>query len=424
MAFGLEAFSREGAKLAELWDGPDTSFEIACMSRRPEDPRALVIANERGTTSLLIWNPISNSREYLSIAALGTSVQSADWSEDASKILVNSANRGKQELFVFDLATRSIQQVAPVGMHWQPFFGPDGNVVSTYSNATEPWRPVLISADDGSLVRVLVGNRIEVPGRHEQSIEITSADGVLIQGWMLVPEGLGPHPTIINLHGGPAEVDLGGFSAGLQAFVDHGFLVLSLNYRGSTTFGRDFQTTIYGRLGELELLDIGSARQHLVDLGLADPRLVFLVGSSYGGYLSILGMGKDPDLFAGAIAEAVITDWQQLYETGDPAGRGQLVQFMGCVPSEDPDRYRRASPISYISSIQNPILIFQGINDTRTPVSQATDFADMAARLGKPVETVLYDSGHGSSDVEIWIEQTAKKLGFLGSIVNSRRGSF
>ena len=103
-----------------------------------------------------------------------------------------------------------------------------------------------------------------------------------LQAWVGVPSGDPPYPVILETHGGPTAATFPSFAPGLQAFLDEGYAVLSLNYRGSTTFGREFEQAIWGRLGELEILDMEATRTWLIEEGIAIPDQILLTGWSYG----------------------------------------------------------------------------------------------------------------------------------------------
>ena len=100
-----------------------------------------------------------------------------------------------------------------------------------------------------------------------------------------------------------------GWSPASQAWLDQGFAFFSPNYRGSTTFGYDFQHAIDGVLGELEVQDIAAGVKWLIDNGIADSNAIFKTGGSYGGYLTLLSLGKRPELWAGGMAMVAIADW-------------------------------------------------------------------------------------------------------------------
>ena len=104
-----------------------------------------------------------------------------------------------------------------------------------------------------------------------------------LQAWLGVPDGDPPYPLILETHGGPTAATFPNFNPQVQAFLDEGYAFLSLNYRGSTTFGRDFEHAIWGRLGELEIQDMAAARAWLIEHGIAIADQILLTGWSYGG---------------------------------------------------------------------------------------------------------------------------------------------
>ena len=127
-------------------------------------------------------------------------------------------------------------------------------------------------------------------GRPWRSVQFNSSDGHPVQGWLGTPEGEGPFPTVLYMIGGPMSVQPNIFSAESQAWLDHGFAFLTINYRGCATFGRDHQFKIIGDLGHWEVEDMVAARQWLIDNDIAIADEILLSGWSYGGYLTLMGL--------------------------------------------------------------------------------------------------------------------------------------
>lgn len=125
-----------------------------------------------------------------------------------------------------------------------------------------------------------------------------------------------------------------------------------------------------------------AARQYLIDNQIAAPDQIFVAGNSYGGYLSLYAIGRHPDLFAGAIAEAVIGDWTGFYNESDPIGKSFISQYLGGSPDDRPAQYSKSSPITF-AKVNCPVLIFQGSNDTRTPKGQAESYIKALEDNGK-----------------------------------------
>ena len=218
-----------------------------------------------------------------------------------------------------------------------------------------------------------------------------SADGSPIQAWLATPPGDGPFPTIVHTHGGPTAVQANSWAPASQVWLDHGFAYFSLNYRGSITFGYEFQHAIDGNLGDLEVQDITAGVRWLIDEGIAQADAILKTGGSYGGYLTLQSLGKAPELWAGGMAVVAIADWTLMYE--DQAGtlRGYQRSLFGGTPDEKPGAHQKASPITYAEKIKAPLLVLQGENDTRCPARQMRVLRD----LGKSIDN-WFDAGHGS----------------------------
>jgi dipeptidyl aminopeptidase/acylaminoacyl peptidase len=251
----------------------------------------------------------------------------------------------------------------------------------------------------------------EVPPSHPwRSVTFTSSDGQTIQGWLALPNGDGPFPTVLEMHGGPHEVEIERFSPLSQAWLDHGFAYLTINYRGSTTFGRAFQEQIWGHPGHWELEDLVAARAWLSDQGIARAEQILLLGWSYGGYLTLLALGKQPDLWAGGMAGIAIADWTLQYEDAAETLKAFAVALFGATPREKPAQYAASSPITYAERVTAPVLMIQGRHDTRCPPRQAEVYAAKIQALGKSIEVHWFDAGHLGVPVEQAIKQTEHML--------------
>jgi dipeptidyl aminopeptidase/acylaminoacyl peptidase len=260
---------------------------------------------------------------------------------------------------------------------------------------------VALDAETGA-ARTLLAAGDAPPGRPLSSVTFESSDGATIQGWLGLPDGPGPFPMILDVHGGPATFASRYYMPESQLWLDHGFGYLTINYRGSTTFGREFQQKIYGRPGHYELEDMVAARAFLVREGLARPDLVFVTGWSYGGYLTLLALGKRPELWAGGIAGTAIADWAALCEDAAETLKAYDAALFGGTPQEAPSRYAESSPITYAEHVCAPVLVLQGRNDTRTPARQIELYEAKMKSLGKRIDVHWFEAGHDGpfADVE------------------------
>ncbi|HDQ70858.1 MAG TPA: S9 family peptidase [Chloroflexi bacterium] len=416
--FSLLAFDMaSGEQIAELWDGEGTSLAPVCFSPVPGDMRLLATSNQTGVERPLLWNPRTGERVDFPLETLQGPVEPLDWSQDGRRILFRNFKQAVEHFYLYDLETHVVTKLnSPRGSsgHFAAYFGPGGDIFMPLETSTQPAHVVVLDGQTGVQKDVALAAGEVPPGHPWRSVTFTSSDGEEIQGWLAVPEGEGPFPTILETHGGPSSVELETFSPSSQAWVDHGFAYLTINYRGSTTFGREFQEKINGQLGYWEVEDMVAARQWLIDEGLAAPDQVFLTGWSYGGYLTLQALGTKPDLWAGGMSGIAIADWAVMYEYQAETLRGYQVALFGGTPDEKPEAHASSSPITYVEDVQAPVLIIQGRSDTRTPPRPIELYEERMRALGKPIQVHWFDTGHvGSfSDAEEGIRHQEIMLRF------------
>lgn len=404
LQFGLLAFdATTGEKISELWDGGASSLDIMLPSPLTGDPRLLATTTLTGIETLLIWNPHTGERTDLAFNHVTGAVRAFDWSPDGRRILFRTFNAAVQQLYIHDLATGETTALrAPAGVHMSPCFSPDGTeIYSRWESATQRSCLIALSARTGELLRKVISAGEIPPGHELGSVTFPSSDRQVVQGWLGIPDGDGPFPTVIDIHGGPETVRGNYFSPDTQAWLDHGFAYMAVNYRGSSTFGREFEQKIWGQPGHWEVEDLVAARTWLVGQGIAKADAVFLTGWSYGGYLTLLGLGKRPELWAGGMAGIAATDWAMSYEDAADNIRGWLVSLFGGTPEEKAEQYRLSSPLTYVENVQAPVLIIQGRHDTIAPPRPVEVYESKMKALGKKIEVIWYDTGHAGSFVSM-----------------------
>jgi len=394
-----------GAPIAELWDGPGISLEpVGGFAPQRGDLRLAGITNRSGVKRPFVWNPRSGERVDLDGSDLEGEIFPVDWSGDARRLLLCQFTQAVQHLYLYDLTTRTLTQLnhpsGTLDCLAGPYFGPEGEIFAQWQDAVHPSQLIALDARTGEKTRIVLTAGDVPPGHAWTSMTFPSSDGQRIQGWLGLPEGTGPFPTLLHAHGGPEGVMTEMYKPDSQMWLDHGFAFLTINYRGSTTFGREFQEKIWGDLGHWEVEDLVAARHWLVQEGIAPPDAIFLTGWSYGGYLTLMGLGKWPDLWAGGMAGTAVSDWAMMYEDSADAIKGYQVALFGGTPQEKPEHYRLSSPITYAEHVKAPVLVIQGRNDTRTPARPIEVYAQTLKALGKAIEVHWYDAGHMGAGVE------------------------
>ena len=415
-----------GRPLADLWDGPESSVEVARFAPAAGDPRLVATSTRSGATRPLLWNPDTGARDDLPLAGLPGDVQPVDWSADGRRLLLVQTYGAAQHLWLYDLATGQVTGPAPAGgavgfvgvAGWQAaYFAPSGEIWAHWQNSVQPPQLRAFDGATGAPGGTVLAAGALPPGHPWRSVTFPSSDGTPVQGWCAVPDGPGPFPTILHTHGGPtfAMGDL--FHPGSQAWLDHGFAFLTVNYRGSTTFGRVFQEQIRGDIGHWELEDMVAARAWAVAAGIARPDAVLLTGASYGGYLTLLALGKRAELWAGGMALVALADPVLAYEDELDQLKVEDAIFFGGTPTEVPERWTAASPLTYADRVQSPILVIQGRNDPTCPPRQLLAYEARLRSLGKAIDVQWFDAGHGTLDTAERLAQQEQMLQFAARVL-------
>jgi dipeptidyl aminopeptidase/acylaminoacyl peptidase len=407
-----------GRQVAELWDGPGTSALPMLFASGTGDRRLLASTNRSGVHRPLIWNVRTGERVDLPLGQLDGEVYALDWAADRQWLLLSQFHRAVQQLYIYHLGDDTLRPLAhPSGTFRAAYLSSrQGEIIATWQDATHPGCLIALDATTGRQTRTVLAAGASPPCRPWRSITFASSDGQAIQGWLAVPEGSGPSPAILKVHGGPQSVERDTFDAGCQAWLDHGFAYCTINYRGSTTFGRSFEEQIWGHPGDWEMEDIVAARAWLVEQGIARPDQILLTGRSYGGFLTLLALGKRPDLWAGGMAHVAIGDFTLTYEDASESLKAWNVAMFGGTPQEQPEQYRASSPITYAEHVRAPVLLIQGRHDTRTPARQAQAYIDKMQALGKSIEVHWFDAGHMRADTDRDLDHMERMLRFAARI--------
>ena len=421
--YHLFAFDAHGQRLNTLEDGPESSLEPVAFSPIPGDTRVAASSDRTGSRRPLLWNAATGEVTNIDLPGVDGDVVPVNWSPDGKRLLLCQTFQAAQRLHLYDLAAGTTIRLNhppgsfPIFGSLGPNFGPDGHEIwAQWGNAQTPSHLVALDGTTGEYLRDVLPPADLPLGRPVRSVQFPSSDGVLVQGWLCVPEGVGPFPTVISVHGGPHDVVMESFGMG-SMWAENGFAWLTVNFRGSTTFGREFLQKIWGDAGHWELEDMVAAREYLISEGIADPNKVLVTGGSYGGYMTLLALGKRPELWAGGMGLVAIADHTLTWEDSSGLLQGITTASFGGTPTEKPDLYRTSSPITYAEAVTAPLLVIQGKNDTRCPPRQMEVYEAKMRELGKDIEVVWFDAGHGSGDPKQIIGWYEKMLAFAKRVI-------
>ncbi|MGA4840557.1 prolyl oligopeptidase family serine peptidase [Streptomyces sp. G45] len=411
MHSALRVVRLDGSTVAELDDTKggtvELGLEVLGFAPVAGDTRLLVGHQRRGRWEPMVWDVASGEETDLALDLPGD--VSAEWYPDGSALLIAHGFEARGDLWRYDLATRELTRVeTPRGSVSGATARPDGSVEYMWSSAAEP--PVLRSTS-GAVVLDPPG--LKAPGSVPVEDVWVEGPGGRVHALVQKPEGAsGPLPTVFEVHGGPTWHDSDSFAAGPAAWVDHGYAVVRVNYRGSTGYGREWTDALKHRVGLIELEDIAAVREWAVSSGLADPDRLVLAGGSWGGYLTLLGLGTQPDAWALGLAAVPVADYVTAYHDEMEALKAMDRTLLGGTPEEVPERFAASSPLTYVDAVKAPVYISAGVNDPRCPIRQVENYVERLAARGAVHEVYRYDAGHGSLVVDERIKQVALELDF------------
>jgi dipeptidyl-peptidase-4 len=274
--------------------------------------------------------------------------------------------------------------------------------LDTYSNAMTPPRQDLYDAG-GTRVAVLAENKVaELDAYRLSPVEfftVPGADGATLHASLIKPRDFDParkYPVLVYTYGGP-HVQLvrdawqGANFLWNQMMAQKGFLVFTVDNRGSSGRGHAFESAILRRFGEVELADQLAGVAWLKRQPYVDGERVGIWGWSFGGYMTCLAMLRAGDTFKAGFAGAPVTDWRY-YDTI------YTERYMG-LPQDNPDGYRDSSPVNYAAGLSGKLLVAHASGDDNVHFGNTLGLADKLVEAQKYAEFLIYaNRGHGISD--------------------------
>jgi len=282
----------------------------------------------------------------------------------------------------------------------------DGSVWSlVFTSDVGPSRFYLYDTKDDS-VRFFFVSRpalLGAPLVPMETVQIRARDGLQLGAYLSRPKGAtAPTPLVLHVHAGPYARDSWGYDAIHQWLANRGYAVLSVNYRGSTGYGKKFLNAGNHQWGGAMQDDLVDAVEWAVAQAIADPERVAIMGGSYGGYAALMGLARDPTLFAAGVSLVGPSNLETLLRSLPPYWKPILAEFQTRIGSlEEPDFLASISPLTYAGAIQRPLLVGQGANDPRVKRAESEQIVNKMQSLDRPVTYVLFpDEGHGFTQPE------------------------
>ena len=239
-------------------------------------------------------------------------------------------------------------------------------------------------------------------------IDYQSRDGLKINGYLTLPKGYNMEnaknlPVVINPHGGPWARDSWGFNPEIQFLANRGYAVLQMNFRGSTGYGRKFFEASFKKWGREMQDDITDGTQWLIDKGIADSSRIAIYGGSYGGYATLMGLVKEPQMYAAGVDYVGVSNMFTFMKTIPPYWEPMLEMMYELVGDLEKDSamLREVSPVFHVDKIKAPLFIAQGRNDPRVNVDESDQMVKAMRDKGIKVEYLVKNNeGHGFRNEE------------------------
>jgi len=355
---------------------------------------------------LYVMNRDGTNRRALT-TSLDRGVDSAIWSGDSRSIYISYDDHGQTKVARVSLSG-GISTVAE-GLNGasldRPYSGGsfsvarDGTLAITSGPATSPADVVLVRGSNRRQLTRLNEDLLshKTMGQVRRMETAATLDGRMIESWLTLPpdhvEGQS-HPLILEIHGGPFAAYGPHFSTDNQLYAAAGYAVLSVNPRGSTSYGADFANLIHHAYPGNDYLDLMDAVDGVIGQGYVDPDQLFVTGGSGGGVLTSWIVGNTNRFRAAATQKPVINWTSQALISDIPVFVANY--WFGALPWEDQESYWSRSPLSIVGNVETPTLVLVGGEDERTPVSEAEQYY-MALRMeGVPTALIrVPGASHG-----------------------------
>jgi dipeptidyl-peptidase-4 len=331
----------------------------------------------------------------------------------------NKENVRETQLYRVSIRDKSLTRISKEAGSHTARIAPDASAfVDTYSNAATPARQDLYRMDG---TRVAVVNEGKVPELAEyklspvEFVEVTADDGTKLNASIIKPPDFDlakKYPVLINVYGGPHVQLVRNTWGGLrylldQVYVQKGYILFTLDNRGSWGRGHAFETPLYHHMGKIELQDQLAGVKYLKSLGYVDPARIGITGASYGGYMTLEALFNAPGVFKLGVSDAPVTDWK-LYDTI------YTERYMGR-PQDNADGYQDSSPLNQAENISGKLMLVHGTGDDNVHFANSVELLNAMIDSGRyPDQLVVFPGrGHGISDAAARILEIQKTVEFI-----------
>lgn len=259
-------------------------------------------------------------------------------------------------------------------------------------------------------------------------ISFRSRDGLKLHGYITLPKKASKGekiPLVVNPHGGPQGVrDSWGFNPESQLFASRGYATLQVNFRISGGYGKDFLRKGFGEVGRKVMDDVEDGVRYVIDQGWIDPNRVAIYGASHGGYATLMGLVKTPDLYICGVNYVGVSNIETLLASIPEYWKPYLEMlyeiWYDLRDAEEAAIAQEVSPLYQVEKIKKPLFVVQGANDPRVNIKESDQIVEALRGRGYDVPyMVKYNEGHGFGQEENRLEFYKAMMGFLSKYLDS-----
>ena len=345
-----------------------------------------------------------------------------DFSPDGKRFTYAINADGRSDVYLGDTTTTKSERIPIAGgvngfAAFPTSFASSGDrLLLSHESSVEPadfWVYDLASRKPRQLTYSVIASLKAAPRPPSQVISYRSFDGKTISALLWVPFNLkrdASNPALVLPHGGPTGQSQDYWSPRIAAFVSRGYICIAPNVRGSTGYGIEFQKANYKDLGGGDLQDEVYAARFLEATGYVNPKKIGITGGSYGGFMTLMAIGRSPEVWAAGVELYGIINWMTMLQHEDAMLQEYEKSLLGD-PVKDRAIYDAASPITYLHNVKAPLLVLQGENDPRVPKEEAEQVVELLKKDGKTVDAHYYpNEGHGFEKRENQIDSIRRSV--------------
>jgi dipeptidyl aminopeptidase/acylaminoacyl peptidase len=353
-------------------------------------------------------------------------INGGNFSPDGKVVTWTANVEGNTDIYIHNLASgKTTSLPLPKGVNGlggsESAFTRDGSRLLYHHNGpnapNDAWVYSLATGKSHQVTHSLVAGVRTEDMVEPYLVHYPSRDGKwTISAFLYVPYNMqrnGQNAAIVYAHGGPTAQTVNSFNRFIQYMTNQGYMVIAPNYRGSTGYGKEFQHANLFDMGGGDLQDVLAAADWIKQTGFLDPKKIALMGGSYGGYMTMMGVTKAPDVWAAGVPIVPFVNWFTEIANEDPVLQQSDLATMGDL-EQNKARYEDRSPINFIDQVKAPLLLLAGGHDPRCPKEETLQVVDAIKKRGGVVEYKVFENeGHGFARVENQIDAYKRAADFL-----------